>query len=86
MSLTRTTVYVDTEDLALIKEAARSRGIPEAEIIREGVHLAAMATRQWSEPFFDLELDLGGRVTREQIRETTASATTGSAEGNAPSA
>lgn len=49
MPLTRTAVYVDTEDLALIKEAARSRGIPEAEIIREGVHLAAMATRQRSE-------------------------------------
>ena len=46
----RTNVYADPEDLALIKEAAKRRGIPEAEIIREGIHLAAMANRVWDEP------------------------------------
>lgn len=72
MSLTRTTVYVDSADLATIKEAARRRGVSEAEIIREGVHLAAMASRQWDEPFFDEPLDLGGRVSRDDIRHTVA--------------
>lgn len=50
MSLQRTNVYTDPEDLAAIKKAARRRGVPEAEIIREGIHLAAMANRAWDEP------------------------------------
>ncbi|GAA0404152.1 hypothetical protein GCM10009530_65250 [Microbispora corallina] len=50
MSMKRTNVYADPEDLALIKEAAKRRGIAEAEIIREGIHLAAMANRVWDEP------------------------------------
>lgn len=72
MSLKRTTVYVDSEDLMIIKEAAKRRGVPEAQVIREGVHLAAIASRQWDEPFFDEPLDLGGRVTRDEIKETVA--------------
>lgn len=50
MSLKRTNVYADPEDLALIKQTAARRGVPEAEIIREGIHLAAMSTRVWDEP------------------------------------
>jgi len=50
MSLRRTNVYADAEDLRRIKEAAARRGIPEAEIIREGIHLAAMSSRVWDEP------------------------------------
>ncbi|MEV7807227.1 CopG family transcriptional regulator [Microbispora sp. NPDC088329] len=50
MSMKRTNVYADPEDLALIKEAAKRRGILEAEIIREGIHLAATANRVWGEP------------------------------------
>ena len=50
MSLRRTNVYADDADLALIKEAAARRGVPEAEIIREGIHLAAMSSRVWDEP------------------------------------
>jgi hypothetical protein len=57
MSLKRTNVYAEAEDLALIKEAAARRGIPEAEIIREGIRLAAMSSRVWDEaldwPTFD---------------------------------
>jgi hypothetical protein len=49
MSLKRTNVYADTEDLALIKEAAARLGVPEAEIIREGIHLAAMSSRVWED-------------------------------------
>ena len=51
MSLKRTNVYADAEDLALIKEIAVRRGVPEAEIIREGIHLAAMSNRVWDGPF-----------------------------------
>jgi hypothetical protein len=47
MSLKRTNVYADTEDLALIKEIAARQGVPEAQIIREGIHLAAMSNRVW---------------------------------------
>ena len=51
MSLKRTNVYADTADLALIKEIAARRGVPEAQIIREGIHLAAMSNRVWDGPF-----------------------------------
>ena len=47
MSLKRTNVYADSDDLALIKEIAARRGVPEAQIIREGIHLAAMSNRAW---------------------------------------
>jgi hypothetical protein len=50
MSLKRTNVYADGNDLALIKEIAAKRGVPEAEIIREGIHLAAMSNRVWDKP------------------------------------
>jgi hypothetical protein len=50
MSLRRTNVYADVQDLMIIKEAAARRGIPEAEIIREGIHLAAISSRVWDEP------------------------------------
>lgn len=70
MPLRRTNVYADSEDLALIKEAAARRGISEAEIIREGIHLAAMSTRVWDEPLDWPVFDgsgtqaLSGEVTR----------------------
>lgn len=48
----RTTVFADEGDLAVIKAAATRRGVAEAEIIRDAIHLAAMASRSWSEPFF----------------------------------
>ena len=47
MPLKRTNVYADAEDLALIKEIAARRRVPEAQIIREGIHLAAMSNRVW---------------------------------------
>lgn len=51
MSLKRTNVYADEEDLALIKEIAARRGVSEAQIIREGIHLAALSNRVWDAPF-----------------------------------
>jgi hypothetical protein len=66
MSLKRTNVYADSADLALIKEASAKSGISEAEIIRRGIHLAAMSTRVWSAdmdfPTFD---DIDQPVTDE---------------------
>ncbi|MFD8592900.1 CopG family transcriptional regulator [Streptomyces sp. NPDC059637] len=50
MALKRTMVYADPDDLATIKEAARREGVSEAEIIREAIHLAALAKRRWNEP------------------------------------
>jgi hypothetical protein len=50
MALKRTMVYADPDDLAVIKEAARREGVSEAEIIREAIHLAALAKRRWNEP------------------------------------
>lgn len=53
MSLQRTTVYAEAEDLAQIKRAAKRRGTSEAELIRAAIHQAALASREWREPFFD---------------------------------
>jgi hypothetical protein len=50
MPLECVTVYVDSDDLAIIKEAAARTQTSEAEIIREGIHLAAMRVRRRSEP------------------------------------
>ncbi|MFE4170944.1 CopG family transcriptional regulator [Streptomyces sp. NPDC056909] len=72
MALKRTNVYADDADLALIKEAAARLGVPEAEIIREGIHRIALAHRVWDEPFVTDEetFDLGEPVTRDDIRAT----------------
>lgn len=47
-----TNIYADPEDLAIIKEAAKRRGTSEAEIICQGIPLAARANRVWDEPLF----------------------------------
>lgn len=76
MSMKRTNVYADPEDLALIKEAAARRGVPEAEILREAVKLAALGARLWDEPLVqdDETFDLGGRVSSEDIHQATEQA------------
>ena len=70
MALKRTNVYAEDSDLLLIKEAAARLGVPEAEIIREGIHRIALAHRVWDEPFVSDEetFDLGGPVDKEEIR------------------
>lgn len=79
MSLRRTNVYADDADLMLIKEAAARRGVPEAEIIREGIHLAAMSSRVWDEPLGWPAFDgpgtpaLGDEVTRTIAQRATGS-------------
>ncbi|EGG45405.1 CopG family transcriptional regulator [Streptomyces sp. NPDC006967] len=75
MSMKRTNVYADPEDLAIIKEAAKRRGISEAEIIRQGIHLAAMANRVWDEPLFSRTFEGTGRTpSRSEVRDTVADA------------
>jgi hypothetical protein len=75
MSLKRTNVYADPEDLAIIKEAAKRRGISEAEIIRQGIHLAAMANRVWDEPLFSRTFKGSGRTpTKTEVRDAVADA------------
>jgi hypothetical protein len=75
MSMKRTNVYADPEDLAIIKEAAQRRGISEAEIIRQGIHLAAMANRVWDEPLFSRTFEGSGRTpTKEDVRDAVADA------------
>ncbi|GAA3799561.1 hypothetical protein GCM10022403_037020 [Streptomyces coacervatus] len=87
MSMKRTNVYADPEDLAIIKEAAKRRGISEAEIIRQGIHLAAMANRVWDEPLFSRTFEGPGRtLSKSEVRDTVAEAVrreTGSGAGSA---
>lgn len=75
MTMKRTNVYADPEDLAIIKEAAARRGVSEAEIIRQGIHLAAMANRVWDEPLFSRTFEGTGRTqSKEDVRNTVADA------------
>jgi hypothetical protein len=52
MAMRRTTVFANEGDLAIIKAAAARRGVAEAELLRDAIHLAAMAHQTWDEPFF----------------------------------
>lgn len=52
VAMKRTTVFADEDDLAILKGAAARRGVAEAELIRDAIHLAAMANQAWTEPFF----------------------------------
>ena len=71
----RTNVYVNPEDLAITKKAAKRRGISEAEIIRQGIHLAAMANRLWDESLFSRTFEGSGRTpSKAEVRVTVAAA------------
>jgi hypothetical protein len=73
MSLKRTNVYADPEDLALIKEIAARRGVPEAQIIREGIHLAAMSNRVWDSDFDWPTFEASGEPAASgEVTETVA--------------
>lgn len=50
VTLKRTIVYAEADDLATIKAAAAREGLSEAEIIREAVHLAALRVRRRERP------------------------------------
>ena len=72
MALKKTTVMVDEEDLALIKEAAAREGRPESEYFREAFHLAALRTRRWDEDWDIPRLDFGGPVSAEEIEQAVS--------------
>jgi Ribbon-helix-helix protein, copG family len=75
MPLKRTNVYADSEDLALIKEIAARRGVPEAQIIREGIHLAAMSNRVWDGSFdWPTFEGSGDPATSDEVTEAVAQA------------
>jgi hypothetical protein len=75
MSLKRTNVYADPGDLALIKNIAARRGVPEAEIIREGIHLAALSNRVWDDTFdWPTFEGTGETATGEQVTDAVARA------------
>jgi hypothetical protein len=69
MTLKRTTVHADEQDLAIIKEAAARRGIPEAEIIRRAIHLAALGERRWTEPLDMPTFDSGDPTLANRVRD-----------------
>ena len=76
MSLKRTTVYADSDDLGIIKEAAAREGVAEAEIIREAIHLAALSKRTWEVPLEWPSFHSGDRasVALEQVWDEQAAA------------
>lgn len=76
MSLKRTNVYADEADLRAIKDIAARRGVSEAEIIREGIHLAALSNRVWPDGSFDWPAFDGSGETAgsEEVRDTVAGA------------
>jgi hypothetical protein len=69
MPLKRTMVHADPEDLAIIKEAAAAQGVPEAEILRKGIHLAALGARRWVAPMdipaFSFAADAASRADED---------------------
>ena len=69
MALKRTMVHVEEEDMALIKAAAARSGVPEAQIIREGVHLAALRSRRWESPMEIPEFDSGDPAFADRVDE-----------------
>lgn len=76
MSMQRTNVYADADDLAMIKEGAARSGTSEAEILRHGIHIAAMSVRKWDTPFMNDDdlVDLGESVTEENIQRDLGAA------------
>lgn len=74
--LKRTMVYADAEDLAIIKKAAHREGVSEAQIIREAIHQAAFAKREWEEPLNWPSFSSGDPTAidraRDEIREEQA--------------
>jgi hypothetical protein len=74
MTLRKTTVMVDAEDLELIKEAAAREGRPESEYFREAFHIAAMRTRRWGDQWDIPTFDLGGPIREDDIKQAVADA------------
>lgn len=52
MSVRRTTVTADADDLAVLEAEARRRGVPLSQVLREGVAWQAEALRAERRPRF----------------------------------
>lgn len=76
----RTTVFADEQDLAIIKAEAARRGVSEAQLLRDAIHLAAMANRTWDEPFFTRTYVSAGNAAQLQAVEALEAAWTEKAE------
>ncbi|BBZ12315.1 hypothetical protein MBRA_25100 [Mycobacterium branderi] len=74
MALKKTTVMVDENDLAVIKEAAAREGRPESEYFRDAFHLAALRARRWPEDWDIPALDYGHPVSADEIHQVVADA------------
>ncbi len=69
MALKRTVVHLDEEDLRILKEAAARDGVPEAQLIRHGVHLAALGARCWEEEMDIPAFDFGDPTFADRAKE-----------------
>ncbi|WP_234347573.1 CopG family transcriptional regulator [Streptomyces specialis] len=76
MALKKTTVMVDEEDLALIKEAAAREGRPVSGYFREAFHLVALRALRWDDDWDIPRLDFGRPVTAEEIHRAVADGVT----------
>lgn len=80
MALKKTTVMVDEDDLAVIKEAAARDRRPESEYFREAFHLAALRARRWPGEWDIPTVNYGHPVTADEIHQVIAEASINSAE------
>lgn len=74
MPLKKTTVMVDEDDLAVIKEAAARDGRPESEYFREAFHLAALRARRWPDKWEMPTLNYARPVTADEIHQVVSEA------------
>ncbi|MQY27634.1 ribbon-helix-helix domain-containing protein [Nocardia aurantia] len=70
MVMKKTTVMVDEEDLALLKQAAAREGRSESEYLREAFHLVAQRARRWSEDWDIPVVDFGRPISAEEVHQT----------------
>ncbi|MGX4692553.1 ribbon-helix-helix domain-containing protein [Streptomyces sp. JNUCC 63] len=80
LSLDRTTICPEEEDLRSLKAAASRRGVSEAELIREGVRLAIARDRVRDEPAGLPVLDSGDPTFAERVDDILWD--TGLSDGN----
>lgn len=74
MALKKTTVMVDEDDLAIVKEAAARAGRPESEYFREAFHLAALRARRWPAEWDIPSMDFGHPVTADEVHQIVSDA------------
>ena len=83
--MVRTNIYVEQTDLDQVKAVARHRNVSDAEIIREGIRLAVMANRVWSEPFFSAthprSIETAGHAYADAVEDTRKDAVAAYEEG-----